>query len=207
METEKQEPVAIPTDADLKQFGYAPGHDIPMCCDCTHEQRIDGRFAFRCREHATAAWALANVAARANRPADEPSALLAQIKRDVETVASWPENVRSNYEAELRAIFHNPGITFPADDGLESEINEIFSTLRQGREDKDLIFYRMPFTLVDEIIAALDKAVTALRAQSEAEVEREIVAWLRSGFHDFREADANEIANAIERGEHRKDGV
>lgn len=54
--------------------------------------------------------------------------------------------------------------------------------------------------LIVEAINALPSLIARIRELEGAEAN--IVDWLRSGFHDFREADANEIADAIERGDH-----
>jgi hypothetical protein len=66
-------------------------------------------------------------------PIDQkPVALLEQIRRDAATVAAWPEEIRTLYERELRAIFCNPGIVFPARTPPASvpEVAELVERLR-----------------------------------------------------------------------------
>ena len=68
-----------PSDADLLPLGYAPGFYMGRCQDCTSEQKRDGRMqakrAWRCREHAVAAWNTRTLADREPVEADHiPSA-------------------------------------------------------------------------------------------------------------------------------------
>lgn len=48
-----------------------------------------------------------------------------------------------------------------------------------------------------------DMTAWAPPAEGRREVEQQIAAWLASGFHDFPDAYAIEIADAIERGDYR----
>lgn len=77
-----------------------------------HLRGYAGREAAYERE-AQAAIAAMQPAPQWQRIETAPRSLMEQIRLDAALVAAMPEHERRDYERELKALFCNPGITFP----------------------------------------------------------------------------------------------